>query len=200
MPLNTMLRRSPSPASSPSGAVSFDTGMLSPVSAASAVCSAVDCDQARVGGDRVALLDQQDVAGHHLGGRDALPRAAAHHAGVRRRHAPQRGHGLLGARLLHVAHERVEQHDRQDGDRLVGQRGVALEQPQRGRDRGRDQQQDHQRIGELGEELPPGGRRLFGGQLVPAVALEPRPRLVSRSARAGRRCRAPRCASSALIR
>ena len=42
VPLKTMLRRSPSPASSPIGRVSFSTGTLSPVSAASAVCSAVE--------------------------------------------------------------------------------------------------------------------------------------------------------------
>ena len=42
MPLKTMLRRSPSATSSVIAAVSFETGRLSPVSAASAVCSAVD--------------------------------------------------------------------------------------------------------------------------------------------------------------
>ena len=42
MPLKIMLPRSPRPASSAIGAMSFDTGRLSPVRAASAVCSAVD--------------------------------------------------------------------------------------------------------------------------------------------------------------
>ena len=42
VPLKIMLWRSPSPTSSVIASVSFDTGRLSPVSAASAVCSAVD--------------------------------------------------------------------------------------------------------------------------------------------------------------
>jgi hypothetical protein len=94
------------------------------------------------------------------------------------RHAPQRRHRLLGARFVDVAHERVQQDDREDGDRLVGKGGVALDQPQCGGDRRRYQEQDHQRIGELSEKLLPSGHRRFGGQLVPAVALEPRPCLV----------------------
>ena len=72
---------------------------------------------------------------------------------------------------------RVEQHDGEDGDRLVGQRGVALEQPQRGGDRRRDEQQDDERIGELGEELRPGGGHQPLGGSCSAVALELRPRL-----------------------
>ena len=42
MPLKSMLRRSPSAASSSSGSVCLETGRLSPVSAASAVWSAAD--------------------------------------------------------------------------------------------------------------------------------------------------------------
>ena len=157
--------------------MSFDTGRLSPVSAASAVCRAVELDQARVRGDGVALLDEQDVARHHLRGGNALPRAAADHVRVRGRHAPQRGDRLLGARLLDVAHERVQQDHREDRDRLVRQRRVAFEQPQSSGDGGRHEQQDHQRFGELREKLLPRRDRLFRGELVPAVALEPRARL-----------------------
>ena len=135
-------------------------------------------DQARVGGDGVALLDEKDVARHYIRGRDALPHAAADNASVCGRHAPQRRHRLLGARFVDVAHERVQQDDREDGDRLVGKRGLALDQPQCGGDRRRYQEQDHQRVGELSEKLLPSGHRLFGGQLVPTVALEPRPCLV----------------------
>ena len=157
--------------------MSFDTGRLSPVSAASAVCSAVDSNQPRVGGDGVAFFDEDDVAGHELGRRDALPLAVADDVRVRRRHLAQRRHRLLRARLLDVAHDRVEQHDGEDRDRLVGQRRVALVEPQSRRDRRRDEQQDDEHVLELGEELPPRRHRLFRGQLVPAVAFEPRPRL-----------------------
>jgi hypothetical protein len=55
------------------------------------------------------------------------------------------------------------------------ERGLALDQPQCGGDRLRYQEQDHQRIGELSGKLLSSGHRLFGGQLVPAVALEARP-------------------------
>ena len=62
-----------------------------------------------------------------VGGGDAPPLAVAHDRGVGRRHRAQRGDGGLGARLLHVAHRRVEQDDREDRDRFVGQRRVALD-------------------------------------------------------------------------
>ena len=55
---------------------------------------------------------------------------------VGRGHRAQRGDGRLGARLLDVAHRRVQQHDGEDGERLVGQRRVALVAP-RGRRRRR---------------------------------------------------------------
>jgi hypothetical protein len=42
VPLKIMLARSPSATSPEMASTSFDTGTLSPVSAASAVCSAVD--------------------------------------------------------------------------------------------------------------------------------------------------------------
>ena len=101
--------------------MSFATGRLSPVSAASAVCSAAVLEQARVGRDGVALLDQDDVAGHDLGRRHPVPRAVADDGGVRGRHLAQRRHRLLGARLLDVAHDGVEEHDGEDRHRLVGQ-------------------------------------------------------------------------------
>ena len=50
-----------------SASVSFETGRLSPVSAASAVCSAVDWINPRVGGNGVAFLDEDDVAGYDFG-------------------------------------------------------------------------------------------------------------------------------------
>jgi hypothetical protein len=39
--------------------------------------------------------------------------------GCRSGHPPQRGDGLVGARLLHAAQGGVERHDRPDHDRLV---------------------------------------------------------------------------------
>jgi hypothetical protein len=57
---------------------------------------------------------------------DAIP----DNIGVRCGNLPQRGDGLLGARLLHVAHDGIEKHNGEDGDGFVGQGRVALIQPQ----------------------------------------------------------------------
>ena len=48
----------------------FETGMLSPVSAASATSSVAADEQPPVGRHEVAGLDRDDVAGHELLGRD----------------------------------------------------------------------------------------------------------------------------------
>ena len=63
----------------------------------------------------------------------------------------------LGARLLDIAHERIQQDDGEDGQGFVGEGRVALVEPQRGRDGGGDEQQDDEHILELREELTPGG-------------------------------------------
>ena len=97
---------------------------------------------------------------------DAPPLAVADDGGVGRRHRAQRGDGRLGARLLDVAHRRVEQHDGEDRDRFVGQRRVALERPQAGRDRGRDEQQDDEHVLELREEPAPRRDRRLARELV----------------------------------
>ena len=135
-------------------------------------------DQPRVGRNGVAFFDEDDVAGHELARRDALPLAVPNDVGVRRRHLAQRRHRLFRARLLDVAHERVEQHDGEDRDRFVGQRGVALIQPQPAEIERGDEQQDDEDILELGEKLPPCGYRAFRRQLVLAVAFEPFLRLL----------------------
>ena len=169
------------------------TGRLSPVSAASAVCSAVDWITPRVGGNRCRLP-------RGGGCRRARPRRPG-----RCRRSPsrttracaaaicaQRRDRRLGPRLLDVAHHRVEQHDGEDGDRLVGQRRVALVEPEAGRDRRGDEQQDDEHVLELREELPPRRHGRLGRQLVPAVPLEPRPRLGVAQAAAPRPRRARR--------
>ena len=118
-------------------------------------------DQPRVGGNGVAFFDEDDVAGYEFCRRNALSAAVANDIGVRRRHLAQRRHGLLRAGLLEVAHERVEQHDGEDRDGLVGQGGVALVQPQPSGNQCRDDQQDDEHVRELGEKLPPCGDAAF---------------------------------------
>ena len=134
-------------------------------------------NQARVGGNGVALFDEDEVAGHDLRRRNALPFAIAHHVRVGRRHLAQCGHRRFRARLLDIAHDGVEQHDGEDRDRFVGQRRFALDQPQCAGNRGGDEQQNHQHVLELREELPPTRHWLFRRQLVAAIAFEARPRL-----------------------
>ena len=77
-------------------------------------------NQPCVGGNGVALLDQDDVARHDLGGIDASPLSVAQDVSVRRSHLAQCGQRGLGSRFLDIAHERIQQHDRGDGQGLVG--------------------------------------------------------------------------------
>ena len=86
-------------------------------------------NQPRVGRDGVAFFDMEDVAGYKLSRRDTLLRAIANDVGVGCRHLSQRRYRFLCARFLNVAHDRVEQHDREDGNRFIGQGRIALIQP-----------------------------------------------------------------------
>ena len=133
-------------------------------------------DQARVGGNRVAFFDQDEIARDHFGGGNRPPLAAADDPGASRRHGAQRRDGRFGARLLQVADGRVEQHDGKDRDGFVGQRGVALDEPERERDGRGDEEQDDEHVLELREEAPPPRHRRLRGELVAAVPLEPRRR------------------------
>jgi hypothetical protein len=77
-------------------------------------------DQPRVGRYRVSFFDQDDVADDETGRRDALADAASNDMGMCRRHPAQRGHGLLCASLLEVAHQRIQKEAVQvQADRLV---------------------------------------------------------------------------------
>ena len=105
-----------------------------------------DLDQPRIGGNRVALLDDDNIAGHELRRRDALPPEVADHLGLRGRHLAECRYRLLGPRLLKIAHHRVEQYDREDRDRLIGQRRVVLEEPHAGGYQSRNNQQDHEHV------------------------------------------------------
>ena len=133
--------------------MSFETGRLSPVSAASAVCSAVESNQSRVGGNGVAFFDEDDVAGHDSARGNALPLAITDDVRLRRRHLAQGGDRSLRACLLNVAHDGVEQHNRKDRHRFIGQRRITFVEPQAGRDSRRDEQQNNEQILKLREEL-----------------------------------------------
>ena len=83
-------------------------------------------DEPRVGGDRVALREQKHVARHDLGRGNPLLAPVAHDARRRRRHPLQRRDRLLGARLLHVAEDRVQ---RRRSQRSRSRRTARLRRP-----------------------------------------------------------------------
>src|SRR5215213_1927179 len=112
--------------------------------------------QAGVGRDRIALLDQDDIARHQLRRGHTPSLAVAQHGRLVRGHRPQSGNRPLGPSLLNVAQNTVEQHDREDGQPLVRQRRVTLVDPQPERDRRGHQQQDDQDVLKLRQETPPG--------------------------------------------
>ena len=148
----------------------------------------VGLEQTAVRGDRVTLREQQDVAGHHLGRGDPLLAPVAEHAGRRRGQPLQRGHRLLGTRLLHVAEHGIREDDRSDHDRVVRRSLAALQHPGDQRDHDRREQQVDQRVGELPEELPPLRHTLRRLEPVRAEPLQPRPGLrpAKAAARVGR--------------
>ena len=73
-------------------------------------------EEARVGGDEVAALEQEDVATHHLGRGHHDGVAVAHDARPRRRQAGERRDRALGAVLLEEADQGVQDDDGEDGD------------------------------------------------------------------------------------
>ena len=130
--------------------------------------------EASVRGDRVALGEQQDVAGHELVCRDSLLAPFTQDTGRRRGHPLQRSDCPLRSRLLHVAEDGVGDDDRGDHDRIERQLFPALQRPGNQRDRRREEQQVDQRIGKLAEELPPPRHR--SGCLEHVLSDLPKPR------------------------
>ena len=182
-------RRAPTGAAS--GATSFSTASLSPVSDASATVSDAASTSRRVGADRVALGEHQHVARHDLGGRDPLLAPVAHDARRRRRHPLQRRHRLLGPRLLHVAEHGVERRrSPRSRSRRTGTPSAPSSDPRDQRDDHRGEQQVDQRVGELREELAPRGHGRRRLELVRPVPLEPGGRLGRAQSPVERRCRA----------
>jgi hypothetical protein len=140
-------------------------------------------DEPGVGGNGVALLDDDDVARHHLGRGHRPPLAVAHHVGLGGRHLAKRRHRRFRAGFLDEAQDRVEQHDGENGQGLVRQRGVALDEPEGRGDRSGHEEQEDQHVLELGEEAPPHRRLRLRLELVAAVEGQPLPGL--RGAQAG---------------
>ncbi len=157
----------------PSGA----TGTDSPVSGDRSTSRRAG-DQPRVGRQPVALRQQQQVAGHQLGGVDLAHLAVAAHAGPRRQELAQRLGRALGLALLGEREQRVE-HDHGD-DRDRQRRGAGDQRQRRG---GPEQQRE--RVGELRGQLaePVRALRVARSRSARAAPAAARPR--ARRARGG---------------
>ncbi len=142
-------------------------------------------DDTGIGRCRIAFLDDEDVAGDHVRGRDGREHAIPNDMRMCRRHLLERSDSGLSALFLQVAHDSVQQYDGTDGNRFVGQGGVSFEQPEDGGNGRGDQQQDHQQVRELREELLPLGNRTFGGQPIRTPAFESRTRFDAGQAAGG---------------
>ena len=132
-----------------------------------------------VGGDQVARLDEDDVAGHQLLGVDLDRLAVAAHPGDRLHHLRERLDALLGLGLLAQADHGVE--DREPGQH-DGRAGVAGDDLV---DEGRAQEDDLHEVLVLTQEGPPARLLLAGGQPVRTVRRQPGPRLLGREPRRG---------------
>ena len=139
-------------------------------------------DDARIGGDGVAFLDEQNVSLDDLGRQQAVWLPVADHVRVRRRYLLQCGHRRFRPRFLDESDAGVEQYDDADGEGLVRQRRIALVQPQAGRDCRRHEKEHNEDVLELGEQPPPGRRPGVGRQFVGAVSVEPRARFAESQA------------------
>ena len=109
---------------------------------------AADVDQSEVSGDHVAGGEVHEITRHEVPRRHVERLAVAHDLGGAGRHLLERGHGLLGAVLLHEADDGVEHDDHGDDDRVLH---VADDDRD---DAGQGEHHDH-RVGELAGEDPP---------------------------------------------
>ena len=135
-------------------------------------------DHSSVRGDGIALFDDDDVAGNDIRSGDRDRGAITNDARVGRSHLAERSERGFSPLFLQVPHQRIQEDDCADRDRFVGQGGIALVQPERRRDRGRDEKQNHQDVAELpGKSLPRRLRRL-GLEFVRAGLRQPSTGLV----------------------
>ena len=131
-------------------------------------------DQAHVGGDSVALLDDHHVTGNQLSGQDRRRLSIAQDPDPLRQEVRQRLHRPLRLHLLHECEQGVE-HDHQkdgDGDGLTADRE---------RQRRREPQQQREWVGQLACQLtrplrPPRRRNSLGPYWISRRRASPRER------------------------
>ena len=122
-------------------------------------------EQPGVRADAVSLLHHEQVAGHERRGVDVLLAPVAHDPRVRREVRLERLDGALGVTLLREREGCVERDHHQDRDRQ-------LHEAADGGERGGGEQQQRERVRQLGRELPGPGRPASAAQLVGPVLLE----------------------------
>ena len=152
-------------------AISFDTGTLSPVKAASSVCRfATSMSRASAGILSPASIRMMSPGTMSwVAMRCAL--SIAHDGRFRRGKCHQCPHGLLRARLLDEAERRIQDDDHHDDDRFIGQGGFAriLQQPFHHGDHDGNQQDDDKDVVELLQQTHPPRRFRRALQLVRAI-------------------------------
>ena len=131
-------------------------------------------DEAGIRRNLVTGLDQDNVAGDDVMGRDALPIAIADDRGLRRSQRHQRADRFLRAGLLDEPEHGVEYDDSHDDDCFVGQGAFArvLQHPFDHRNHNGDQQDDHQEIFELFKQPFPPRRFRCAFQPIVSVLLQ----------------------------
>ena len=138
----------------------------------------VGLEQARIGGDPVAGIEQHDVAADEVARADRRVTPIAYDGHRRREHLFERVERALGLVLLQIAEQRAEQHDGEDDGRVH-------DLAEGGRQRRGDEQDDDEGVLELpDEELQPRGRRARR-ERIRAVTSEPPRRLAVRESTSG---------------
>ena len=178
VPLKTMFSRSPRAAGARSGAASFSTASLSPVSGASSSFSAAACTKRASGAHRVVLGEHQQVALDQPGAGHPGHRAVAQHAGGGGGHLRHRRHRLHRLVFLQPTQHRIEHHHSGDHNGVQRPAGdatllTALEPPSgQGHCRCRAQQID-QWVLQLRKRSAPSGHGRDRAKFVGAVFEQP---------------------------
>lgn len=126
----------------------------------------VRLEQQGIGRDAVAFRQNDEVAPHHLGGRNAHGAAVAHDGGRGRAHVAQCLERALRAAFLEQGHAEQEHHHRQQDDALAR---FAQQQVEQG---GADEQDEHRLARRLGGDGFPAPSRTVR-EAVLAVARQP---------------------------
>ncbi len=134
-------------------------------------------DQSGVRCNGVAAFQEDNIARHEQRGRDAAPYTGANDRCLRCCRIAECLDGLFRSRLVRIPHDCVQKDDGRDGQRLVGQPGCAFHKPENCRDGCGGDQEKHQYVSELCQELAPARDGMRRRQPIRSEAPKPRRRL-----------------------